>query len=309
MSNFADYTEITYIDGDTPAINATNLNKNEEALNNIMSELNYSKGFSFEYVKEYGYNRGMLDVEDFEDVSVWSSAGAATLSQEYAVVYGASGIKCSESDNTGSRQGIYRSISSKDLTVFNNGDDAPANVYVCLLFYVSNDTLVNYLVVDIGTDSSNYYRFSSSNSSFSTGWTYRDMREDNFSVIGSPSWDNIGFLRFQFDTADNAQGEYVIFNKLFLVRRDGGYFSGNPFYYDDGSGNFTEEPYIISDYGSIVSFDNKLNRLGNTIYGNYIYPNMNEIFCTVNSFYFKGEAYSKISNYGMCIQWYIDSNL
>lgn len=314
MSNFSDWTTNVFANGTTPAINYVNLNKNENALAKIMPELNYSNNMNFKRVLEYGALRSQKLIESFEDLSSFTTAtseGTPTFTQDYSSnVYGKSGIRLTEDNNTTGSIYMYKTLGTAlDLSVSDSGDAMASNDYIMVAFYLDDVTKVNSIFMRMGDDTSNYFYFVSTTGLIS-GWNVKSFRKDLWNSTGTPTsdWSNIGYYRFGIETTASAQNTYCIFSKCWTARRQATYSSSNPFYYNDGEGNFDEEPYIVSAMESVIITDNKLMKRGWMLGNSTTYPTMNEVFCTVNSFVLQAEIYCKYAGYGGCVIWYQDVN-
>jgi hypothetical protein len=305
MSNFANWTENTFVIGGVPAINDTNLNKNETALTDIMDELNYSHSINSKNMLDYGIENNVREIHNFENSSDFASSGTITLSTvKYTdVLFGIGGVKMLDSDASSGTLEITDTITSVDCTTYPSGATEGSDDYVTFAFYMSDSTKFSSLLLRIGTDSSNcYYKFCS----YSTGWNLYHITKSSFGTDGSPSgWDDITFVGIYAPTTASAQNEYIICNKLYQVRKVAGLASA--FIVNDGSGNYDESPWIGNETYTITYFDKKIGKKGFQYTWESPYD-MVKIMDDVNSFSFKCEMYSKIDSYGGSILWYIDSS-
>jgi len=307
MSNFSDWSTLTYVNGTTPALNAVNLNKNENALEDVMNELNYSNNWSLKSILEYGLMNGMKEVIKFNDSSVWSSSGTISLSNTYDNVLGG-GLKITETDNSSGTLWIWQSgLSDIDTTEFNSGLATVTTDYIVWHVYISDDTLINSIGIRLGDDDSNFYYFTITSTYFNTGWNALKLRMDYFTTTGSPTgFDSINYVSVYVNTAANAQDEYIIIDGVHVERNDTSRVLMQPWWMDDGSGNYDVEPYMVSRVETMIYDDDILNRLAFTIQQNTTIS-FAEILCTVNSFSVKAECYSKATGYGCSIVWLISS--
>lgn len=305
MANFAGYTPLTYINGNTPAINEVNLNKNENAIDSLMGEANYSANKSFQQLLKHAYERQTKTIDYCDSYTSFTYTGSYSVSEEWANQLGESGIKISETNNTAGTITMYKTV-SLDLTTFYDGSTSNTDDLIILNIYVSDITLTDYVNVILGDDSSNYYYFSTN--SLSTGWNALRISKSDFLTTGTPTgWDSITYLRIDWRTLTNASGQYVIYDYLTLHKIDDDYSQGNPWFWNDGNGNFDERTFIDSTTFSIVYFDKRINRLCS--FNPWIDFSYNmEVLCTVNSFSLKMEAFTKYTGSGCAMQWYIDYN-
>ena len=311
MSDFSDWTTNVFQNGTTPAINEVNLNKNENALAKVMPELNYSSNMNFRRIMNYAQNRNQRLIDNFESLASFTTSGTATFENDFTnSLFGRSCIKVTELNDTAGLLGIYKSISAMDLTDFEDGNTSASTDYISIFVYFSDITKFDTVYIRLGDDSSNYFYFNATASTYNTGWNMISFTKSSFATTGSPTanFANVAYVFFGAVTYGSATGEYFIYDMCQLARRDSGYSDPNPFFFNDGNGNYDEEPYIVSGFGSLVSNDNQIYKQAWYNFEDQTYPTMNEIFCTVNSFCLQAETFSKADNYGVNIIWYVDSN-
>jgi hypothetical protein len=218
MSKFGDFSKTTFVNGTSPAINAVNLNKNEDMLSVLDAELAYSEQFNFNYMKDYWLARNYKQISLLDDASNWSADGS-TISADttnYQTSY--SSIKVLEPDNTASWISMYRTIPAIDLTTFQNGIDASTTADVIhLTLYISDITKVQVCQFKLGTDNSDNYYFVLSG--LATGWNSVAVHKSAFSESGTPpAWSNITYIRCEWNSYTSSQGAYITFDFLGMYR-------------------------------------------------------------------------------------------
>lgn len=305
MSNFANWTENTFVNGSSPYINEGNLNKNETALTDVMGELNYSNSINSHNMLDYAIENNVREIHNFENSSDFGSSGTITLSTvKYDdVIFGIGGVKMLDSDASAGSLDITDTITSVDCTTYPSGAAEGADDNIVFAFYMSDSTKFSSLLLRVGTDASNcYYKFCS----YQTGWNLYHIDKSAFGTDGTPSgWDDITFVGVYATTTASAQNEYVICNKLYMVRQVSGISA--PFIVNDGSGNYDESPWIGNDTYAVAYFDKKIGKKG----FQYAWESGNDIIKImddVNAFSFKCEMYSKIDGYGGSVLWYVDAS-
>lgn len=312
MSNFSDWTETTWSDGTSPYINASNLNKNEDALTKIMGELNYSKNLGLRPIIGNFYNNNTKKLKTYNDSSEWSTSGTTTISDDFDnALYGHCCLKVLEIDNSSGTINVYQTLSSAvDFTTFTSGRSAAATDYVIIVFYCSDSSLFSGITLRLGTNSSHYYYYTMTpgGGTLDTGWNYIFLRKDIFSTIGIPNWNNILYISHGIGTNANAQNEYILLDYLALIHRDPTRVQSNPWVSNDGSGNYDEELHVFPGTQSIIYYDDKAEKMAFQIAESSGGVDMLENFCTVNSFSTKVEAYSKAADNGCAVMWYVDSS-
>lgn len=310
MGNFSGYTPITYVNGSTPAINADNLNKNENMLDIVANELNYSAAWSLKPIMLQCRYENTKDVENFNiDATDWTDAGTVTLSNAYDAVFG-KGLKLTETDNSAGQMRASRTLSSTlDLTSFNSGRSSTVDDSIMLVINVSDDTKFASIAIDLGDDASNTFYYEISTAGLDTGINAFNLIKDYFIESGSPTgWDSIDYISCVATTTANALGESVTFSLIQLNEFDEVTYASTPWFFDDGNGNFDELPYMIeASNDCVIFFDSIVNKLAFCPLYTSVYFK-NEVLCTVNSFSLKAEIYSKSSGYGASLVWYIDDD-
>lgn len=305
MSNFGNWSETTWANGGSPYLNETNLNKNETALTKVMGELNYANANSSHNMLQYAIENNVREIHNFEDHTDFGSAGTITLSTVlYSdVLFGIGGVKMLDSDASSGTLAITDTITSVDCTTYPSGAAEGADDNIVFCFYMSDSTKFSSLLLRLGTDASNcYYKFCS----YQTGWNMYHIDKSAFGTDGTPSgWDDITFVAVYAVTTASAQNEYVICNKLYMVRQVSGISA--PFIVNDGSGNYDESPWIGNDTYSVAYFDKKIGKRGFQYAWKSGYDII-KIMDDVNAFSFKCEMYSKIDGYGGSVLWYVDSS-
>ena len=305
MSNFGNWTENTFVNGTIPALDETNLNKNEITLTKVMEELNYSNSINANNMLDYGIENNVREIHNFENHSDFGTSGTITASTVIYtdVICGIGGVKMLDSDASSGTLEITDTITSVDCTTYPSGAAEGSDDNIVFVFYISDSTKFSSILLRVGTDASNcYYKFCS----YSTGWNFYNIDKSSFGTDGSPSgWDDITFVAIYAATTASAQNEYIICNKLYMVRQVSGVSS--PFIVNDGSDNYDESPWIGNDTDTLVYFDKKIGKKGFQ-YADESYNDMIEIMNDVNSFSFKCEMYSKIATYGGSITWYVDAS-
>jgi hypothetical protein len=307
LSNYANWTPVTYANLSAPHITPTNLNKNEEALTNITSELNSYNATSMKQALDYGIENNVKEIHNFENISDFTTTGTMSLGQATSsgVISGIGGITMQSNTASASSIGVYDNITSIDLTAYPSGASASISDYIVLCFNVSDSTVFTTLLLRLGDDDSNcYYKYMS----LSTGWNFYKAKKSDFGTDGTPSgWDDITFVRIYVSTKNNSQSDYIILNKLYLIRRISDTTIPSSLMVNDGSGNYNTNMYLTGDEYIVMYYDKKIGKKGLHNARPYPYDKV-VIMNDVNSFSFKCEMYSKIDYYGGTILWYIDYN-
>ena len=286
MSNYANWTPVTYVNNSAPHLTTINLNKNETALTSIMGELNSYNNTSLKQALDYGIENNVKEIHNFENISDFTTNGDMSLDQVKSsdVICGIGGIAMQSNVTSASSIGVYDNITSIDLTAYPSGASASTSDYITLCFYVSDSTVFTTLLLRLGDDDSNcYYKYIS----LSTGWNFYSAKKSDFGTDGSPSgWDDITFVRIYVSTKNNSQLDYIILNKLYLIRRISDTTIPSSLIVNDGEGNYDTNMYLEGNEYIVTYFDKKIGKKGLHNARPYSYDKV-VIMSNVNCFSFK----------------------
>ena len=259
---FGDYAKTTYINTTTPALNQTNLNNAEDKIEDLDEELRRSKTFVLsEYLRAF-YQRNTKEIEIFDNSSDWTSNPEGTISNDTTnYIINKQSVKLLEPNNTAGWVGMYKSISSLNLTTFANGEASSTSDVIMIVLYISDIAAFQSLQVKLGDDNTNNYSIYYTSASLDTGWNILIPQKSDFTTNNSPSgWNDITYIRCEGYTNANYQNDYISFQFLQLIREDADYAGyGNPF--QEYTGSAWDNKFAInSDYYTIY-FDRTYNKL------------------------------------------------
>jgi hypothetical protein len=308
MSNFSDWTEVTYVNNDAPHITASNLNKNETALTKVMGELNSYNTSNMKDFIDYAINNNTKEIHNFENTSDFTTTGYMSLGQARAsaVTFGSGGVTMQSTRSSSASIGIYDTFSSIDLTTFNFGASSSSSDYIFFAFFVSDSSKIRNILIRLGDDDSNcYYKFIPS---WTSTWNFKKFQKSEFGTDGTPSgWDDITFLRIYVETYTNSQSDYVICNKMWLSRKDANSSASSCLYVTDGSGNYDSAMYLQSYDDIVAYYDKYIGKKGFHSAMTSYSSDMLQVMSNVNSFSFKCEMYAKVDEYAGSLRWYINA--
>ena len=324
---FGDFSEITFIDGNPPAINATNLNEMEGLLAITDLELERSKSFKLSEYLEYFRKRNQKDIDLFDSEATWSAVNDGTLSDdETLMITGNSAVRETITNNGASWMGLEKSFSpAYDLTEFLDESASTTDDLIILHLYISDIDAYSgnsfYVLFGDGVFVNLYeYEVDVDVWGLDTGWNVLWIPKSDFYVyLGAPNWNNIDYCYIELDYNAGYLNEYVDLNYCQMIRHDpvdGDY--PNPFQRYMGSVSNWENMFT-QDYPvwSIVKdIHIKCQRLGILKFnppnfeapfspGNYL--NGMLIYSNANSFLSKFEWICKEAGELPSITWYIDS--
>lgn len=243
MSVHGNFTELTFVNASSPAINAVNLNAIESTLKIADTELARSLSFNWNFYKEMFFNCSQKTINRFLDYSDWSGTNGPTISEaghtETLLLHGRA-VKMLQPTNDAEELAIFdASHTQQDLTEFDSGDSANTDQLICLLCYISDTTYITRITIRLGEDTSNYYYYNWT-TGLVDGWNILTAPKSSFSTTGSPTdWSAIDYVAYRAMFAANAQNEYVTFNHCALVRADQTTATlMNPFVGNDHSDNW-----------------------------------------------------------------------
>jgi hypothetical protein len=220
MSKFGDFSKTTFVNGTSPAINAVNLNKNEDMLSVIDTELAYSQQFNLSYFKDYWLARNYKQISLMDDASNWTAEDSTVSADTTNCQTSYAGIKVLQNDSDAGWVSVYRSITALDLTTFQNGIDASTTADVIhLTLYVSDITKVQTCQFKLGTDNSDNYTYVITG--LATGWNSVAVHKSAFSESGTPpAWSNITYIRCEWASYASSLNAYITFDFLGMYRND-----------------------------------------------------------------------------------------
>jgi len=242
MAVHGNFTELTFVNASTPAINATNLNAIESTLKIADTELARSLSFNWNFYKEMFFNCSQKTINRFLDYNDWSGTNGPTISEadhSESFLHGRA-VKMLQPTNDAEELAIFDSShTQQDLTEFDSGDLANTDQLICLLCYISDTTYVTRITIRLGEDTSNYYYYNWT-TGLVNGWNILTVAKSSMSTTGSPTgWTAIDYVAYRGLFAANAQNEYVTFNHCAMVRADQTTATlMNPFVGNDHSDNW-----------------------------------------------------------------------
>lgn len=222
------YTKTTFVNGTAPAINAPNLNNNEDgtefAFNAIANS--FSAG-----INAYFGNTKLGD--DFQDDSAWTSVLGTQSADTTNVKIGSQSLKILENDNVAGALISHLNGISLDFNILNNGEVSDDNDYILIPIFVSDVSFINAVSVLLDQDTpfggTDFKSISISAGSLVTGWNFLKIKKSDFSTNGSGSFSGIQSIRIRWDSLINAQNEFVSFQLIQLVKKDPLSLIPNPF--------------------------------------------------------------------------------
>jgi len=304
-----DYVESTWVNGTTPAINATNLNNIEDKIAELDSQLARSQVKSFKEYAKYFIDRSTKDIESFEDSSLFTKVGGAddALSNDYVNSFcHRCGVRSTATTSTVTYRGMYKNISSLDLLTYNSGGVASDPV-ILWMFFISDVTYVTKITLKLGDDNTDNYSYDAT--SLYTGWNMRHVNQSSFTTNGTPAgWDDITTIRCEWYSSGAASGAYIVFDIVYLGRpRIGDLSSPQPLVLDDGNGNWDIKVYeLYNDFA--LFFDKAANKIGIQDCSRLNYINDLHAYCTKINFICKFEWVVKYEDELASMSWIYDGD-
>lgn len=224
MAVHGNFTELTFVNSTTPALNATNMNAIESTLKITDTELARSQCFSWEFYKEMFFNCSQKTIDRFLDYTDWTGTNGPTISEathSESLIHGRS-VKMLQPSNDAEELAIFTTThTQQNLEKFESNDASTTADLICLLCYISDITYITRITIRLGEDNSNYYYYNWT-TGLVNGWNILTAPKSSFSTTGSPSnWQAIDYVAYRGLFAINALNTYVIFNHSALVRADG----------------------------------------------------------------------------------------
>lgn len=223
MTVHGNFSELTFVNSTTPAINAVNLNAIESTLKITDTELARSLSFNWEFYKEMFFNCSQRTINRFLDYTDWTGTNGPTISEathSESLIHGRA-VKMLQPTNDAEELAIFDSShTQQNLNNFDSLDSASTADLICLLCYISDTTYITRITIRLGEDTSNYYYYNWT-TGLVNGWNILTIDKNSMSTTGSPAgWSAIDYVAYRALFAANAQNEYVIYNHCALVRAD-----------------------------------------------------------------------------------------
>jgi len=307
---FGEFDKITWVNGGSPAIDADNLQRFDNFCELADEELRRSECINLKDKIQGFYDRNINEIENFDDYLDWTALNASTtLSNDTTNnVIGLNAVKMLENDNTLGWIGMYRTITSLDLTKFHDGSASTTDDLIYLLLYVNDTTKFSFFHFKLGTDNTHNYSIAWNPASFTNGWNVAIAQKSDFTVNGAPNWNAIVHVRIEAITTVNAVNSYFTCQYMQMIRQDPDYSGySNAFQEYMGVATGWQSVFsIYSDWYSIV-YDNRINRIGIMQLEAADYSTGLHVYCDVLSFQSRWEIYSKLAGYSPSISWYVDA--
>ena len=310
---FSKFTQVDFNDGASPPINADTLDELERVVKETDTELGRTNDIDFSELTQYFYERNSQVALFFNDYTAWTEAypSQTTLSDEDSNnLMGNSCLKILNDLATAGWMSIT-AAPSKDLTQFNDGSASTTDDLIAIHYYCSDSAAFSDLEFKFGDDFSNCY-FYDYGGSVQTGWHVIWVPKSSFVTTGSPTgWNSITYVRIAPYVDAGYSGEYMYFQRVFLVRQDpaySGYCNFFQKYYGSSTG-WLNVFSIPSDFCALYHDEyNLLNKLGYMhLDGEYILDQLT-IYTDVIEFISKFEFYCKYAGESPSIVWMVDSN-
>lgn len=159
------------------------------------------------------------EIANFQSGETWSTGGGTRTTDLEIYRLGTQSIRITEDDNTGSYLDSARNNVGLNLSQFADGSVSDTEDYICAIFYVSNASLVDVVTIICGFDSSydGDPKYEYQISTVVTGWNYVKIKKSAFANTNMTNWDTIGSLKVAWTSLDNAIGEFVSFQSLYLI--------------------------------------------------------------------------------------------
>jgi len=308
MADLSGFPAVTWANGGPPSIQASTLNARETYMGVAFEDLRRSQSVNWSQYSSYFTQRSYRRIEEFEDSTEWTSAGTVTLADDTTNSrVGTGGLKLTETDTSGGWMSAYKTISSIDLTNFADGrTPADTAALMGILLYISDPSKVTYISYKFGDDNSNNYSVTYS-SGFDAGFNSYHPSKSAFTTNGTPSgWDDITYIRVEWYSTSSASGAYVTFDALFMARKDADYTYFNPWYLDDGNGNWDYEVLEPSTWIAML-YDSRFGKFG-LVHAEGTWVFGVHAYCTIQDYIAHIEHYviveGEISNF----RWSIDTS-
>jgi hypothetical protein len=317
-----DYTKRVWTNGSGLALNATNLNAFETAIDNldkkgkVYDSLTLYRPYMLSTNQKEITNNGTIPTTSVE--TGWSLTGCTCLAAG-GFVHGG-GIAFKESDNTANTINGYKSCTRIYLDSFLNGDASSTDDYIDAMVWIEDVTKLNVtagngILISIGADSSNqfrrYFNTQGSGAALVAGWNRIYLKKSDFAVNGSPNWNNIQWIQLGWDTLANSINKTVEFHSIRLVRTNaaGTAPDDKQVSYDNGATWISRFPNSAWNFLIHKDTDAQVNDIALCTIGNsdMIVNALKMSTIAYQDFYIYMNQVNKLTKYSMSLTWYVDA--
>ena len=314
MADFGIFSEITFVDGTSPPINADSLNDIEKVVAMTDSELARSANLKFREIINYCFYRNQKTWLDFDDYTDWTNAYPSNgdLSDETSNnIIGFECLKVECIDAAASWLSFYQTLGSPvDLSTFEDGSASSTDDCIMLCFYVSSNSAFSIIQFRFGDDYSNCYYYATS--ALDNGWNVLYPQKSAFTTMGTPTgWNSISYIRMAPYVEAGNVGEYMYFQKYQLYRQDSVYSGySNVFQKYQGSVTGYENIFTIFNDVSSLYFDSfgDIRKIGYMHLNSNNDPIQMRIYNNIICFRARFEFYCKKTHYSTAVTWYVNSS-
>jgi hypothetical protein len=219
----------------TGIASGTNLS---ESIDSIVNSITDNSGNNADL--EYWFRRNTKSIVGMESNENWTAGAGTTVTEDTSNWrIGYQGLRLTEPDNVASTQFATLSFNSKNMEQFNDTSESATNDYIRFSFYVSDTDAINtggtgvsVILSSDPTVTTDRWRLNITTQlpASYTGWVFVDAPKSSFSNDGgSPDWGDIQGARVAWASNANYSGDYVVFDDIWLCRKDPIESAANPF--------------------------------------------------------------------------------
>lgn len=178
--------------------------------------------------KEAYYLQNVKTIATYQDSTLYGSSIAEQDSIN--VLIGSGSVKIPVKDDLQAARAIVKTAPEGqlfDFTKFPDGSLSAVGDYIRLVCYISDVTKVTYVVVFFMCASGYFYTLWSAG--LVNGWNYLELKKSSAPISGSPDWSAVSNIQTQWFNNPSANGTYISFQLLEMVRQDPSGTTANPF--------------------------------------------------------------------------------
>lgn len=160
------------------------------------------------------------EITNFTDYTLWTAYQSTVENSTDHDIGLVNVTKMYDSDDTGSEVSMYQTVSTMDLTEFDDASASGTDDLIVFTCYISDVSKFTDLRIVLGDDNSNHYYTSvNPSTTLSNGYNRIIVAKTDFSTTGTPTgWNDITYIRIQTTTTASASSAYI--ESIYLMLAD-----------------------------------------------------------------------------------------
>ncbi len=191
----------------------------------IENKIKNSNNGGFELNLPYYYHTNIGFSETFQNLDEWVSDENTIIDADLENnFFGVESIKMVNNVFAAGKRTITKALQNVDMTKFNDGSDSTDDDFIVFAFFidglwVGEEGTGMKLVFENSVGNGFEYNITREDITSYFGNEYFCVPKSAFTRVGEGSWQDIIFLRFEWDVDENRKNNYISFDLLQLVRK------------------------------------------------------------------------------------------